>query len=48
MVYADTEGSGFILSLKPDKVYEIQADWPEEDFERNGFYGQASYVIVTE
>lgn len=37
-----------LLDLKPDRVYEISADWSKEKLDINGFYGRASYVIVTE
>lgn len=38
----------FILQLKHGKVYEIVAEWNEEKAETNGFYGEASYVVVTD
>lgn len=37
-----------ILLLKHDKVYEIEAEWPEEMSEGRGFFGKASYVVVTD
>lgn len=37
-----------ILPLKPDKVYELVAEWPEEDLEEQGFFGEARYVVVTD
>lgn len=38
----------WMLSLKPDKVYELVAQWPEEELERQGFFGEARYVVVTD
>lgn len=37
-----------MLYLEKDKVYEIQAMWEENNLEINGFYGEASYVFITE
>lgn len=37
-----------IISLKRDKIYEFVGKWPEEQWEKCGFYGEASYVVVTE
>ena len=37
-----------MLPLKPDKVYELVAEWPEEDLEEQGFFGEARYVVVTD
>lgn len=42
--YEDT----FLVELVPDRVYEIIATWDEEKLEENGFYGEASYVVITE
>ena len=36
------------LELKPDRVYELVADWDKSNLEINGFYGNASYVMVTQ
>lgn len=38
----------FTIGLKPERIYEITAEWKEEQLDKNGFYGNASYVIVTE
>lgn len=43
-VYEDS----FLLELKPGKIYEITADWKEENLDKNGFYGKASYAVRTE
>jgi len=43
----DLEDS-FITNMKPDRVYEISAEWKEENQDERGFYGKASYVVVTE
>ena len=43
-VYA---GQG-MLPLKPDKIYELVAEWPEENLKEQGFFGEASYVVVTD
>lgn len=37
-----------LIFLKHNKIYEIEAEWPEEDLEKNGFFGEGSYVVVTE
>lgn len=37
-----------MIQLKQDKVYEILAEWPEEGLERSGFFGKASYVVITD
>lgn len=39
---------GFIIDLKPGKVYEITAQWKEEKLESNRFFGEASYVVITD
>lgn len=36
------------LELEPGKVYEFGAEWKKENQERHGFWGTASYVLVTE
>ncbi len=43
-VYAGQE----MLPLKPDKIYELVAEWPEENLKEQGFFGEASYVVVTD
>lgn len=37
-----------VVHLKPERVYEITAEWAEEKLNERGFYGNASYVVVTE
>lgn len=36
------------IDLVPGRVYEITAEWKEENQESRGFYGTADYVVVTE
>lgn len=43
-VYEDA----FIIDLQPDKVYEIVAEWEEAKLQTNGFYGEASYALITD
>lgn len=38
----------FAIDLKPDRIYEITAEWMEEKLDERGFYGTASYVAATE
>lgn len=38
----------FLVELEPGYVYEFTATWKKEKLEENGFYGEASYVFVTE
>ncbi|MEY8395549.1 hypothetical protein AALB64_12135 [Lachnospiraceae bacterium 45-P1] len=38
----------YLVELEPDKIYVITAEWKRERLEESGFYGDASYVIVTE
>lgn len=38
----------FTVSLKPDSVYEIVAEWAKEKWDEKGFCGSSSYVIITE
>lgn len=37
-----------VLILEPGKVYEFAVEWKEENKDKNGFYGRACYVLVTE
>lgn len=37
-----------LLELEPGKVYEFTASWKEEYADLRGFYGDASYTLVTE
>lgn len=37
-----------LINLKPGKVYEITAEWTEEQLEKRGFSGTASYPLITE
>lgn len=41
-------GDSALIELKPGKVYEITVNWDESKFEFNGFFGEASYVVLTE
>lgn len=38
----------YMVELEAGKVYEFAAEWKEENLDKNGFYGTASYVLVTE
>lgn len=38
----------WVIPLKPDKVYELIARWPEEELAKQGFFGEASYVVMTD
>lgn len=38
----------YIVELEAGKVYEFAAEWKEENLDKNGFYGTATYVLVTE
>lgn len=38
----------FTIDLKPDRVYEITAEWEKESMDEKGYYGSASYVVATE
>lgn len=38
----------YLAELEADKIYVITAEWKRERLEESGFYGDASYVIVTE
>lgn len=40
--------AGALLELKPDRMYEIQAEWDRDRGEARGFYGEACYLMVTE
>ncbi len=48
MLSSELYEESLILPLKPDRVYELTAEWDPADLEKNGCYGSASYVIVTE
>lgn len=37
-----------IAGLEKDKIYEFTAEWDKENIEKNGFWGNASYVLTTE
>lgn len=37
-----------LLELEAGKVYEFSAEWQEKNVDKNKFYGNASYVLVTE
>ena len=36
------------VELQRGKVYEFNAEWLKENYQKNKFYGIASYVFVTE
>ncbi len=36
------------LELEKGKVYEFAAQWDQKDLDKNGFWGDAAYVFVTE
>lgn len=38
----------FQVEFKSDKLYVITAEWKRERLKERGFYGDASYVIITE
>lgn len=37
-----------MIELEPGRVYEFTASWKEDYADLRGFYGEASYVLVTE
>ncbi len=41
------EGEMSLLELEAGFVYGILAEWKEENFDKNGFYGAAEYAFVT-
>ena len=40
--------AGELLELKPDRMYEILAEWDSGRGDARGFYGEACYLVVTE
>lgn len=42
------ETVGFLIELRPDRVYELYAMWKEERLETEGFSGEAGYVVITQ
>jgi len=46
-ITTEYEDSSFI-NLKPEKVYYITAWWEQDFLESRGFYGQASYQVLTD
>lgn len=38
----------FTIDLEKDKVYELTAEWKEDNLEEDGYAGRAGYVLVTE
>lgn len=42
------ESPSSLVELEPGFVYEFTLEWKEENLERNGFYGNASYAFITE
>lgn len=47
LVVAYYDKMGFV-ELQRGKVYEFNAEWLKENYQKNKFYGIASYVFVTE
>ena len=43
----DVEGENFMLPLHSGRVYDLVLTWSEEDYDKDGFYGTASYVFRT-
>lgn len=37
-----------MLYLEPEKIYKFKAEWKKDNIGRNGFYGTANYVLMTE
>lgn len=48
VLYSLSQDEIFIISLQPGRIYEIVAEWKEEEVDEQGFYGSADYVVVTE
>lgn len=46
-ITTEYEDSSFV-NLKPEKVYYITAWWEQDFLESRGFYGQASYQVLTD
>lgn len=42
------ENPSAYVELEPGYVYEFTLEWKEENLEKNGFYGIASYAFATE
>lgn len=40
--------TGELLELRPDRMYEILAEWDSARGNARGFYGEASYLVVIE
>lgn len=47
LIVAYYDKMGFV-ELQKGKVYELNAEWMKENYQKNNFYGTASYVFVTE
>lgn len=43
----DIEAEDFVLYFRPGMVYEIVLGWSQDDYDKDGFYGTASYVFRT-
>ncbi len=43
----DIEAENFVLYFRPGMVYEIVLGWSQDDYDKDGFYGTASYVFRT-
>jgi len=43
----DVEAEDFLLYFQPGRVYELVLGWSEDDYGKDGFYGNASYVFRT-
>lgn len=48
-IYESTLSGASMLELKPEKIYELCAEWSEESYrqEINRFYGEAYYAFAT-
>lgn len=43
----DVEAENFLLHFRPGMVYEVVLSWSQDDYDKDGFYGTASYVFRT-
>lgn len=43
----DVEAEDFLLHLRPGMVYDMVLSWSADDYDKDGFYGTASYVFRT-
>ncbi len=44
----ETYEDPFAIELEPRRIYEVYAEWDEEDIETRGFYGNAYYIFATD